>query len=268
MPRKSNKRTKKKMSMKQRIKRSKTPKTRSKKQKPIIMIGCSKKHKICSSLGNKHSSKSYLNRRMKKQKGGSWSGSGCGSCGCPMAPLNWKGMNSFVGGNTSLKGTPVITDRQGGFKPIPGIGQNGGNCTQCMTGGSNFFNPPPPIPGPILGSPWNTSVKGLPGENGIGGDRNYLASYAGSITNDPQQQMLMSGSGYKTANSMVGGRRNKKNKIKRGGGFIPTDLLNLGRNVNYSINSAYNTFNGHNPPVNHLPYKDQLTGALNKGRFF
>ena len=199
---------------------------------------------------------------MKKQKGGSWSG--CGSCGCPMAPLNWKGMNSFVGGNTSLKGTPVITDRQGGFKPIPGIGQNGGNCTQCMTGGSNFFNPPPPIPGPILGSPWNTSAKGLPGENGIGGDRNYLASYAGSITKNPQLQMSMSGSGYKTANSMVGGRRHKKTN-KRGGGFIPTDLLNLGRNVNYNINSAYNTFKGYNPPVNHLPYKDQLTGALNKG---
>jgi hypothetical protein len=128
-----------------------------------------------------------------------------------------------------------------------------------MKGGS-FFKPAGPIPGPILGSPWNTSVKGLPGENGIGGDRNYLASYAGSITNDPQQQMSMSNSGYKFG----GGRRHKKT-IKRGGGFIPTDLLNLGRNVNYSINSAYNTIKGYNPPVNHLPYKDQLTGALNKG---
>jgi hypothetical protein len=264
MPRKSNKRTNKKRTMKQRLKiRSKS---RSKKQKPIIMIGCSKKKPIFSSLGNKSCSKCGPNCNcgpnckcshpcpgncyMKKQKGGSWSGSGCGSCGCPMAPLSWDKMNSFVG-------TPIL-----------GIAQNGGNCTTCMKGGSNFFKPPLPIPGPILGSPWNTLVKGLPGENGIGGDRNYLASYAGSITNDPQQQMSMSGSGYKTANSMVGGRHNKRHKNKRGGGFIPTDLLNLGRNVNYSINSAYNTLNGHNPPVNHLPYKDQLTGALNKGRFF
>ena len=238
MPKKSNKRSNKKRTMKRK---------RTKKQKPIMMIGCSNKKKFFSSLGN------------KKQKGGA----GCGSCGCPMSPLNWKGMNSFVGGN-SLKGTPVITDTQGGFKPIPGIGQNGGNCTQCMTGGSSFFKPAGPIPGPILGSAWNTSAKGLPGENGIGGDRNYLASYAGSITKNPQLQMSMSNSGYKTANSMVGGRRHKKTN-KRGGGFIPTDLLNLGRNVNYNINSAYNTFKGYSPPVNHLPYKDQLTGALNKG---
>ena len=245
MPRKSNKRSKKKkMKMTQ----------RTMKQKPIIMIGCSNKH---SSLGKKGCLKSepncYLKHSMKKQKGGS----GCGSCGCPLSPLSWDKMNNFVG-------TPIL-----------GIGQNGGmgtgTCTQCMqTGGGHFFKPPPPIPGPILGSPWNTSVKGLPGENGIGGDRNYLASYANSITNDPQQQMSMSASGYKTLNSMVGGRHKRHNKrhtktIKRGGGFIPTDLLNLGRNVNYSINSAYNTFKGYNPPVNHLPYKDQLTGALNKG---
>jgi len=238
MPRKSNKRSNKKRTMKRK---------RTKKQKPIMMIGCSNKKKFFSSLGN------------KKQKGGA----GCGSCGCPMSPLNWNGMNSFVGGN-SLKGTPVITDRQGGFKPILGSGQHGGTCDTCLMKGGSFFKPAGPIPGPILGSAWNTSAKGLPGENGIGGDRNYLASYAGSITKNPQLQMSMSGSGYKTANSIVGGRRHKKTN-KRGGGFIPTDLLNLGRNVNYNINSAYNSFKGYNPPVNHLPYKDQLTGALNKG---
>ena len=245
MPRKSNKRSnKKKTRTKRRIQKSKT-----KKQKPIMMIGCSNKKKFFSSLGN------------KKQKGGY----GCGSCGCPMSPLNWKGMNKF-GGN--LESKPVLIDpssRQGGFIPAFGSGQHGGNCATCSgQSGGSFYKSAPPIPGPILGSAWNTSAKGLPGENGIGGDRNYLASYAGSITKNPQLQMSMSGSGYKTANSMVGGRRHKKTN-KRGGGFIPTDLLNLGRNVNYNINSAYNTFKGYNPPVNHLPYKDQLTGALNKG---
>ena len=160
MPRKSNKRSKKKRTMKKRIR---TQRTKSKKQKPIIMIGCSKKHKNFSSLGNKRSSKSYLNRRMKKQKGGS----GCGSCGCPLAPLSWDKMNNFVS-------------------------QNGGNCTACgQGGGGHFFKPPGPIPGPILGSAWNTSVKGWPGMNGVAGDRNYLKSYANDITNDPQLQISM-----------------------------------------------------------------------------
>jgi hypothetical protein len=261
MPRKSNKRSyKKKRRTKQRTKQ------RTKKQKPIMMIGCSKKNNIFSSLGNKGCSKCGKKCTCSKiQKGGS----GCGSCGCPMSPLSWDKMNKF-GGSNSLKGEPVLIDpsKQGGeYIPTFGVAQKGGTCAACgQGGGSSLYKPAGPMPGPILGSAWNTSVKEWPGMNGIGGDRNYLNSYASSITNDPQQQMSMSNSGYKTANSMVGGRRHRKTN-KRGGGFIPTDLLNLGRNVNYSVNSAYNTFKGYNPPVNHLPYKDQLTGALNKASF-
>ena len=231
MPRKSNKRSNKKTRTKRRI--------RTKKQRPIMMIGCSKKNKIFSSLGNKGSSKCGSKCHMKKQKGGT----GCGSCGCPMAPLSLEKMNQFGS-------------------------QKGGNCAQCSAirggGGSNFFKPPAPIPGPILGSPWSTLVKGLPGENGISGDRNYLASYASSITNDPQQQMSMLNSGYKFGggNNRRHNRRHRKTNKRGGSSFIPTDLLNLGRNVNYSINSTYNTLKGYNPPVNPLPYKHQLTDAF------
>ena len=232
MPRKSNKRSNKKKTR---------TKQRTKKQKPIMMIGCSNKKNFFSSLGNKSSSKCGPKSHYRKKQTG---GYGCGSCGCPMAPLSLEKINNFVG-------TPIL-----------GIGQKGGNCTQCsaMQSGGNFFKPPPPIPGPILGSAWNTSLKGLPGENGISGDRNYLPSYASSITNDPQLQMSMSNSGYKTVNSLFGGRHNRRHnrKNKRGGAFIPTELLNLG----------YNTIKGHNLPVNHLPYKDQLTGVLDKNRYF
>ena len=262
MPRKSIKRSNKK---------KRSTKQITKKQKPIMMIGCSKKNNIFSSLGYKSCSKCGKKCTCGKiQKGGS----GCGSCGCPMSPLSWNKMNKF-GGSNSLKGGPVLIDpssKQGGYIPTFGVAQKGGTCTECMgmKGGSSFYKPAGPMPGPVAGSAWNTSVKEWPGMNGIGGDRNYLNSYASSITKDPQLQMSMSNSGYKTANSMVGGRRHKRRHRKtnkRGGGFIPTDLLNLGRNVNYSINSAYNTFKGYNPPVNHLPYKDQLTGALNKASF-
>lgn len=297
MPKKSNKR-----SNKGKI----TRKQRTKKQKPIMMIGC--KNKLFSSLGNKDCPKCgenchcgpnckcthpcpgncYLNRVMKNQKGGI--GSGCGSCGCPYSPLSWSKMNhQFGGGNVSYPNIlekPVLIDppnpsKEGQFIPTPGATQNGGNCNMCQqipvqSGGNlpqfNFFKPAPPIPGAFSGSSWGAQVKEWPGVDGISGNRNYLNSSASTITDDPQQQMSMSGSGYKTLNSMVGGyksknKRSKRRNVKRGGGLIPQDLVNLGRDLNYNFKSAYNTINGYKPPVSPLPYKDQLTGALNKNSF-
>jgi hypothetical protein len=46
---------------------------------------------------------------------------------------------------------------------------------------------------------------------------------------------------------------------KRGGGFIPQDLVNFGRTFTYGLGSAYNAINGYPQPVNPLPYKDQLS---------
>ena len=45
----------------------------------------------------------------------------------------------------------------------------------------------------------------------------------------------------------------------KGGGLIPQDLLNLGRDFGYNFKTAYNTINGYNPPVNPAPYKGQLS---------
>ena len=226
---------------------------RTRKQKVINMIGCSKKHRHnksckngkdlgCPNCGpNCHCGVNcncphpcpgscYLNRKMVKK-----GGAGCGSCGCPVGGFTYGAMNK-VGGNC------------------------GGTCGVQQTGG-NFFKPAAPIPGPFTGSAWGTSVNEWPTMNGIGGDRNYLNSYAGTITNDPQQQMLMSGSGYKTLNSMIGGKNKKRSskKTQKGGGLIPQDLVNLGSNFTFNLKSAYNSLNGVSAPVNPLPYKDQLT---------
>ena len=54
---------------------------------------------------------------------------------------------------------------------------------------------------------------------------------------------------------------------KGGFSFIPQDLVNLGRGFEYQINDLYNTSRGVEAPVNPLPFKDQLTGALNINRF-
>lgn len=280
----------------------------TKKQKIIVMVGCNKKNKkscknnLFSSLGNEgcpncgpncHCGPNckcthpcpgscYLNRRTKKHKGGSGFGSGCGSCGCPWSPMSWSKMNHQFGGKQVSQG-PVLIEppiNKGGYIPTPGIAQKGGSCGACgqtsvMQGGTkmkggNFFKSVGAMPGPIVGSPWEANK--LPSENGIGGDRNYFKPY--NTDANPQLQMTMNDAGYKTLNSMVGGKNRRKNRRKHsrkhsrkhgrklsGGGFIPQDLVNLGRSITYNYQSAYNAIKGYEAPVNPLPYKDQMTNT-------
>ena len=291
MPRKS------KRSNKKSNKRSRTMK-----QKVTVMRGCSNKTKSCkdkkvfSTLGNKgcpncgpncHCGPNcncphpcpgtcYLNRRLK-------GGAGCGSCGCPIAPLSTKQMNMF-GGETTYppNNIPPATNPLNNA-PILGIGQNGGSCSSCgqIQSGGNFFKPASSVPGPMVGSSWGASVAKWPGVNGMGGDRNYLKSYDADnniVAKDPQLQMITGDSGYtgsRFLNSITGGRRKSgrsksksksRSKSVRGGGLIPQDLVNLGSDFSFNLKSAYNSLNGYKPPVDPLPYKDQLTHSLNNNR--
>jgi hypothetical protein len=223
--------------------------------------------------------KCYLNRTLK-------GGSGCGSCGCPIAPLSWNQMNQFGG---------YVKDGPTGYPPVIGSGQNGGMCGVCsqvpVQSGGNFFKPPVPVPGPFVGQAWGTNINEWPGVDGVGANRNFLSTINKVIDNDPALQMNTSDvdAGYKTLSSMVGGYvydTPKKTKAKRktnskttsksgsktsttsslsrssssikGGSLIPQDLLNLGSDITYNMKSAYNALNGYSAPVNPLPYKDQL----------
>jgi hypothetical protein len=125
-------------------------------------------------------------------------------------------MNKFGGGYPEDFNKPVLQSESGGFGPIPGRNQFGGNCggTCGLQAGGSFFKPAAPIPGPFVGSPWGAPVNQWPGANGIGSDRNYLSNYKNVINNDPQLQMQTSDAdaGYKTLSSMVGGYRYDKNK--------------------------------------------------------
>jgi hypothetical protein len=299
MPRKSNKRSNKGK--------------RTRKQKPFVMIGCSKKskkscrnNKLFSTLSNKscpncgpncHCGPNckcphpcpgtcYLNRRIKKQRGGS----GCGSCGCPIAPLSIKDMNKYGGYSgpyppnliPHVDGQPVIiSPPQQGYQPILGIGQNGGNCGGVCgqtpvipnQSGGNFFKPIGAMPGPIVGKPWGGDLK-WPGMDGVGSNRNYFNPY--NTNNDPSTQQLTSDAdaGYQNKMSLVGGYRyspksssSSTTSSKRGGGLVPQDLVNLGRDFGYNFKTAYNALNGYKAPVDPSPYKGQLTGTLNNNRF-
>ena len=209
------------------------------------MVGCSKS---CSN-GKHHKSckRSFFSKR---------GGQGCGSNGCPIAPLSFSKMNAF----------------SDNYKPP--VFQKGG-CGSCMaggtsmTGGNSFFKPAPLMPGPVVGSPW--AYNKLPGMDGIGGNRNYLSPV--NVGKDPALQMTMNGSGYKTMNSMVGGvglfggiRKRKTVKNIQAGGLIPQDLVNLGRDVSFNLSSAYNALNGISAPTHPLPYRDQLINTVSINR--
>uniref|UniRef100_A0A6C0KQX5 Uncharacterized protein n=1 Tax=viral metagenome TaxID=1070528 RepID=A0A6C0KQX5_9ZZZZ len=282
--------------MPKKIVRSNKKRINNKKSKTMKnMIGCSKKKNktFFKSLGKKSCPNCGPNCRcgpncncghncpgtcyMKK------GGSGCGSCGCPIAPLSWNQMNKF-GGNIDYGKTQ--------YPAILGSGQNGGTCNVCTgQNGGNFFKPASSIPGPIVGQSWGPSVSQWPGMDGVGANRNYLAPIGGVINNDPALQMTMNDAGYTTLNSMVGGylydnKKKMKNKTKlssksktnsktnsntdssslegrKGGGLIPQDLLNLGSDITYNVKSAYNALNGYSSPVNPLPYKDQFSFSNN-----
>jgi hypothetical protein len=56
--------------------------------------------------------------------------------------------------------------------------------------------------------------------------------------------------------------RNDPVKYQSGGGFIPQDLVNLGRSVGYGLSSLVSNVTGSvNKPVNPLPTKDQVIDA-------
>jgi hypothetical protein len=231
----------------------------------------------------------YLNyQKNNKHRGGS--GTGCGSCGCPIAPYK--------------------------------MNQSGGSCGACgLQSGGNFFKSASYIPGPFAGEAYGSSLRQLPGMDGVSNNRNYFSPVSKVIDNDPQLKMSMNDSGYRTLNSMVGGykyktntetetqpsskssskspsqaeshallnsmsnsklnkslsykrkyRRPKSNSINgkamslknmKAGGLIPQDLVNLGRDFTFNIKSTYNALNGYKAPVNPLPYKDQLSHSSN-----
>jgi hypothetical protein len=134
----------------------------------------------------------------------------------------------------------------------------GCKCSECkmQTGGTG--NNGIPYPNGLTGSPWSTGgiLPHLPGVNGIQGDNNFyeLNKYA---PNDVSRQMVDVGA---NPPYIIGGRHSRRRK-QRGGtlsNFLGQDLINLGRQFQFGVGSAYNALAGYQAPVNPLPWKQQL----------
>ena len=153
-------------------------------------------------------------------------------------------------------------NKKAGCGPLCALGfmaggghRKGCKCSPCkskMSGGGNM-----PYPNGLVGSPWTPSVGGWPGVDGIGGDRNYYPN--NTYNNDISRQILDIGAnppyqGFK------GGKGTRKRR-QRGGttsNFLGQDLINLGRQFQYGLGSAYNALAGYPAPVNPMPWKGQL----------
>lgn len=117
-------------------------------------------------------------------------------------------------------------------------GAQQGGCGSCLGGGLTVQSGG--SSSALVGNPWSISNEG---------NANYYSLNEYKSV-DPQTSMI---SERDQQTHMNGGTRNKK-----AGGFIPQDLINLGRSMVYGAGSAYNTLNGYQPIQNPLPFKGQL----------
>ena len=121
-------------------------------------------------------------------------------------------------------------------------------CKKTMKGGHAFLT------GDAIN--YNT-YSGLPGVDGISGNRNYydLNTFQNG---DVQSSIINVG-----ANSpFIKGGNRKKQKGGNLSNFIGQDLINLGRQFQFGMGSAYNALAGYSPPVNPLPWTGQLVSKI------
>lgn len=174
-------------------------------------------------------------------KGGA---SSCGGISSPASvPVNTNAANPSLP-NTGPVPTGDITFNNAS----PQLGGCGGTCGLTQTGGRAGV----PYPDGLIGQPWTAS----PSDNNIGGNHNYYA--LNTYNNDISRQMM--------SNPIRGGKRRRNQKRtrrrkQRGGtmsNFLTQDLVNLGRQFQFGMGSAYNALSGYVAPVNPLPWKGQF----------
>jgi len=168
-----------------------------------------------------------------------------GNCGCGLQ----------MGGSCGMSTCPMAMVQTGGSHRV------GCRCSTCkrkeMRGGSSMNNNGILYPNGLVGSPWTPNVSGWPGVDGIAGDRNYLG-YNTYEPNDVSRQMINIGAQHPFT---IGGRKNQKGGVLSN--FLGQDLINLGRQFQYGLGSAYNGLAGYQSPVNPMPWKGQLPTTPN-----
>jgi len=173
-------------------------------------------------------------------------------------------LNQKGGSNCGLM-TGGRRNKKGGMCPMCALGFMVGGvkhrkeckCIQCkgMRGGNAGI----PYPNGLIGSSWTPSTNTWPGVDGVSGNSNHypINTYSNG---DPQTSMVDVGANPPFLNTKGG----KKRKQKGGAvsNLLGQDLINLGRQFQFGIGSAYNALAGYAAPVNPMPWKDQFPSKL------
>ena len=185
----------------------------------------------------------------------------------PYAAYVGKGGNHAASVN---KAYPIVNNTGGKMEWI--------NSSQTIRGGG-ITAPGTSYVNGLVGSTWTSNPETWSGVNGIGGDGNHLS--LNNYNNDVSRQMVDIGANY-PFNGMLGGRRrhrcrtgrgrgrsskyssNHKKTHRGGGGLLPQNLVNVGRNFMYNIGASNNEMNGYAAPVRPMPYQDQLVTDSSK----
>lgn len=175
------------------------------------------------------------------------------------------------------KGTVIFNDassQNGGACSLCSMGfmaggekhRNGCKCSECKSKRMKGGNSGMPYPNGLVGNSWTANTGSWPGVNNISGDSNHYPLNNYNV--DPQTAMTNIGANP-PFNGGGKGRKHKNKKKQKGGtlsNFMGQDLINLGRQFQFGLGSAYNALAGYSAPVNPLPWKGQFPNqpSLNK----
>ena len=171
---------------------------------------------------------------------------------------------AYTGSKTESAAYPNPGPPAGGFNFLNPQNTQRGGCGSCGGGGQMMMkggegNNGIPYPNGLVGSSWTPAISGWPGVNGVSGDSNYLALNQYKV--DPQTDMIATGANPPFS---IGGRKRTRRHKQKGGNLsnlFSQDFINLGRQLQYGVGTAYNGMTGYPAPVNPLPWKGQMSNA-------
>lgn len=256
------------------------------KQKVYNMRGCSKTRKNYLGGGSNDAHLAYTGQKYSTIPAPlAYTGKGGSSCGLSNSanvPVNTNSTNpaypntgpviipntiynnaaTQLGGSCGC-GLPIMgggKKRSGGCGPLCAMGfmvggvrhRSGCKCSKCKKRIMKGGNPGIPYPNGLAGAAFTPgNIGGWPGVDGVGGNRNFFAN--NTYNNDISRQMVDVGA---NPPFLKGGKRKQKGGTLSN--FMTQDLINLGRQFQFGLGSAYNALAGYSTPVNPLPWKDQF----------
>ena len=196
------------------------------------------------------------------------------------------GTLAFTGISTPPSSNPFLAYTGGNnHKAYPNTGpvSNGANTIFNNASPQRGGNPGLPYPNGLAGSPWTPNTSTWPGVDGVPGNHNHLA--LNNYNSDISRQMISNPpikggrrtkrrgtrrrTGTRRTRRGTGtrrGTRRTRRREKRGGGLsnlMGQDLVNVGRQFQFGLHSAYNGVVGVASPVNPMPWKDQFVHSNN-----